>query len=322
MALTLQDLDAFTYDFIVPKTTDTIFKHSPVFTRLSTRNMERFTGGLTIQRPIIIGELNGDALGRGEPMNIDFVVTDTALVENMKVYYVNISLYGFDSLKNDGERAVFSLVETKFQNASMKMAKMLASNMYLDSTGARTKHLTGFNQWYDDGNEFTTLGGILRSDVGTAGVVGGLNAYNATLTTFRLTDLNKAYGSAWFGPDNVDLIPSTQLGWNLIWEAIQPNQRYYDTASDVGKIGFQSFRFNAAEVVVDQYMPTGTLGRMFGLNTKYIEWFFSTNPKFQFGFTGFKEANNTIDVAGQFLSGSQIVVPNPRSGFKLESTLF
>ena len=134
--------------------------------------------------------------------------------------------------------------------------------------------------------------------------------------------MNTAYGNAWFGNDHPDLISATQNGWNLIWNAIQPNQRYYDKDSDLGFAGFQAFRFNAAEVVIDKYMPTGTNGVMFGFNTKYIEWYFSTNPKFQFGFTGFKESSNTLDVAGQFLVGSNIVVPNPRSQFKLLSTIF
>ena len=40
-------------------------------------------------------------------MNIDFVTTDTALVEQMKVYYVSIMLYGFDSMINDGPLSVF-----------------------------------------------------------------------------------------------------------------------------------------------------------------------------------------------------------------------
>lgn len=324
MSLTLQEIDAYTHKMIVPKTTDIIYKNSPVFARLQTRNMERFTGGLQIQRPLIVGELNGDALGRGESMNIDFVTTDTALVLDMKVYYVNITLYGFDSMKNDGEAAVFSQVETKFQNASMRMAKLLAEAMYNEGSSAgRLKHLNGFLEWYDDGNEYTSIGGITRSDLLAAGTVGSLNAYNATLTTFTLKQLQTAYGSAWFGADHPDLIVATQNGFDLIWNAIQPNQRYPDTESDIGKIGFQSFRFNAAEVVVDKYMPTGATGKMYGLNTNYIEWFFSQNPKFQFGFTGFKEANNTIDIAGQFLVGSNLVVPNPRSGFKLESaTLF
>jgi len=48
VALTLPELSAYVTNFIVPKTTDTIFKNSPVFTRLHTKNMERFNGGLQI----------------------------------------------------------------------------------------------------------------------------------------------------------------------------------------------------------------------------------------------------------------------------------
>ena len=302
-----------------------IYLNSPVFTRLSSRNMERFAGGLQIQRPIIYNELNGDAVGRGDAFNIDYVTTDTALVNDMKVYYVNISLYGFDSMRNDGPQAIFSQVETKFQNAALKMAKLLATNMYLDNvTGGRGKHLDGLRQWYDDGNLFPTIGGITRSDVMTVGTVGGLNAYTNNLGggAFTLQTINTAYGSAWFGADHPDLVVATQNGWNMIWNALQPVQRTMETNSDLFTAGFQSFRFNGAEVAVDKYMPTGSTGVMYGLNTKYIEWYFSTNPKFQYGFTGFKESNNTIDVAGQFLVGSNIVVPNPRSGFKILSTNF
>lgn len=337
MALTLTDLTAYTLQYIVPRTTDVIYLNSPVFTRLSARNQEKFAGGLQIQRPLIIGELNGDALGRGGAMNIDYVTTDTALVNNMAVYYVNITLFGFDSMRNDGDLAIFSQVETKFQNAGLKMAKLLATNLYLDNVQAgRSIHIDGLPQWYDDGSTYASVGGITRTDVnpvvglGTGNSVGGLNAYTTTLTTFSLQAVNTAYGAAWFGADHPDLIVATQLGWNLIWNAIQPNQRYYDTESDVATAGFQAFRFNASEVVVDKYMPTGAStgagvsgGVMYGLNTRYIEWYFSTNPKFQYAFTGFKESNNTIDVAGQFLVGNDPIVPNPRSGFKiLAPTIF
>lgn len=286
--------------------------------------MERFNGGTQIQRPIIVGELNGDAVGRGEAMNIDFVTTDTALINDMKLYYVSIALYGFDSMKNDGPLAIFSQVETKFVNASMKMAKLLATNMYLDATATsgRTKQLNGFAEWIDDGTLFPSVGGINRSDVTPVGTVGGLNAYTATLTSFQLQAVNVAYGAAWFGADHPDLIPVTQNGWNLVWNALQPSQRYPDPNGDMATTGFQSFRFNAADVVVDKYMPTGTSGVMFLLNTDYIEWYFSTNPKFQFGFTGFKESVNSIDVAGQYLVGSNIVCPNPRSSAKILSNLF
>ncbi len=322
MALALTELDAYVHKHIVPKTTDVIFKNSPVFTRLKTSQMQVYPGGLQIQRPLIIGELNGDAFDRGEEFNIDFVTTDTALVDNMKMYAVNITLYGFDAMRNDGPDSVFSQVQMKFLNASMKMAKMLATNMYLSAqdTG-RTKHLEGFKAQYDDGVLYPTIGGISRADIVAAGTVGGLNAYTAALTAFNLNAVNTAYGNAWFGADHPDMLACTQNGWNLFWNAMQPNQRYMDKESDLGVAGFQSFRFNAAEVVVDKYAPTGP-GFIFGINSKYIEWYFSSNPLFQFGFTGFKGSNKSIDVAGQYIVGNQIMCPNPRSGFKLSSTLF
>ena len=227
-------------------------------------------------------------------------------------------------MRNDGPLAIFSQVETKFQNAALKMAKLLATNMYLDHTGARGKHLDGLREWIDDGNLFPAIGGITRADIMPVGTVGGLNASTTNIGggAFTLQTINKSYGDAWFGSDHPDLIVATQLGWNLIWNALQPIQRTFETQSDMYTAGFQSFRFNGAEVVVDKYMPTGTNGVMYLLNTRYIEWYFSTNTKFQFGFTGFKESNNSIDVSGQHLVGSNIVCPNPRSSAKILSTNF
>lgn len=322
MPLTLTDVTALTQKYLVPRTTDVIFKRSPVLVRLRTKRAFRYQGGTQIQRPIIVAGLIGDAFGRGDTFNINYVTTDSALVVDMKTYYVNITLYGRDSMLNREPLAVFSLLDTKFQNASLKMAELLGTNMWLNDAGARANHLTGFSQWYDDGNVYTSIGGITRSDVYTVGQVGGLNAYTATLTSFTLRDLNRAYTAARWGSDHVDLIAVTPPAWAYIWEATQPSQRYVNEKSDLAQIGFESFRFNAADVVIDQYLPTGSNGVIFGMNTNYIEFYISNHPLFQFGFTGFKPSPNTIDVAGQFCVGCNIVVSNPRTGFKLLSTLF
>ena len=357
MALSYSDLTAFTEQYIVPRTTDVIFKKSPLFTRLLNRRRMKFPGGTWIQRPIIYAELNGDWFGKGDTFNTSYVTTDTAFTVPIVSTYVNVTLYGEDDILNRGPAAAFSIVESKFANASMKMAKLIAVALYQDGqssvtppfTGALsgTKSLDGLLSWIDDGNSsgsyttsanqdksFTTIAGITRTAlfptgaysfttaITPAAAIAGANSYvNRAFSTFTLNDINTAYGSAWFGNDYVDLITTTQTGWNRIWNAIQPQQRYYDTQSDVGKVGFQSFRFNASEVVIDKYIPSdNTNGMMLGLNTNYIEFYISDNKKFQFGFTGFKEAQNTIDVAGQFLFAGNLVCPNPRTSFKLVGT--
>ena len=126
-------------DHIVDKTTDIVYASSPVLTRLTTKNAEKFTGNSRIRRPVIVGELNGDFMARGEGVNIDFVTTDAALAVNMTVAWVNITLFGFDAMNDDGPEAVFNQVELKFLNASMKMAQILAVNMYLNGQGSKNQ---------------------------------------------------------------------------------------------------------------------------------------------------------------------------------------
>jgi hypothetical protein len=326
IALALTELDAYVYQDIIPKTTDIIYASSPVFSRLESQNHEPFTGNSRVQRPVIVGELNGDFLQKGDTVDISFVTTDAAIVADMKVAWVNITLFGYDAMNDDGPEAIFNQVEMKFLNASLKMAKILATNMYLNGQNTRVKYLNGFDEWFDDGTTYPTVGGQTRTDInGIAnGTVGGLNAYTATLTTFTLAQLNTAYGNACWGSDHPDLLPVTQNGWNLIWQATQPNMRYANTDNDLANVGFQNFKFNAADVVIDRYLPTGSspIGKLYGFNTSYIEWYFSAVKLFQYGWTGFKGTNNSIDVSGQFLVGSNILCPSPRTSFKLSSTLF
>jgi hypothetical protein len=129
-----------------------------------------------------------------------------------------------------------------------------------------------------------------------------------------LATVQTAYGSAWFGREHVDLIVTTQPVWDIFWNKIQPQQRFREESSDVAKIGFQAMRYNGASVTVDQLTPTGF---MFGLNTKFIQFWITTMPKYQFGFTGWKESANTDDVSGQYLFGGNILNVGPRYMFKM-----
>jgi hypothetical protein len=356
MALPLSDVTAFTQQFIVPRTTDVIFKKSPVLTRFLNKRRMKFPGGLYIQRPIIYAQLNGGWFGKGDTFDISYVPTDTAFSVNIKNVEVDVTLYGVDDITNRGPDAAFSIVETKFANASMTMAKLIATALYQDGqssvtppfTGALsgTKSLDGLLAWVDDGNSsgsystatdstksFLSIGGLTRTDLFSVAptfsgpttpisAVQGANSYvNRAFSTFTLPDVNFAYGSAWFGNDYPDLLATTQTGFDRLWNSIQPQQRYEMPQSDLGVIGFRAFRFNAAEVVVDKYIPSdGTNGLMFGLNSSSHEVYVSDNRRFQFGFTGFKESQGTIDVAGQFLFAGNEVCANPRLNFKLVGT--
>ena len=239
----------------------------------------------------------------------------------MRLYLVNVPLLGFNAMANDGDSAVFKEVDMKFANASAFMAEMLAQDFYLTSTTlGRDRNMIGLEEWLDSGATYTTIGGITRSDIAASTLVKGMNAYTAALTSFTLKDLNKAFTQSWVGNKHVDLVIVTRNGWDLIWNALQPMQQQVDKVSDVAQAGFQTLRFNQAEVVMDPYAPTGTAGRMWGINSEAIEWYFAANPLFNFGFTGFKGTQLGIDTAGQFLAGTTLLVPGARTCFKLTST--
>ena len=310
MTLLYDDISSKTNKFIVPRLVDNVYKSSPVLTRLRTNNMERFEGGTSIKHPIMYAELKGGAFTRGGTFDISYVQSDTALEVNIKYYYVNATLFGTDNVLNRGPEAAMSYVETKLVNAAGKMAKLLGTDLFLDGTGVNSSiiQLDGMQEALDDGTTYTSYAGITRTDIATGANV-GINGYKAALATLSLSGVQTAYGSTWFGNEHVDLIPTTQPVWDILWNKIQPQQRFLEESSDVAKIGFQSLRYNGASIVVDQYAPTGV---MWFLNTKYIQFWISTLPKYQFGFTGWKEAQNTDDVAGQYLFGGNLLFVAPR----------
>jgi hypothetical protein len=314
--LTYDDVSSKTNKFIIPGLIDTIYKSSPVLTRFRTRNMERFEGGLTIRQPIMYAALKGGPFARGSSFDTSYVQTDTALEVNVKYYYINATLFGTDNVLNRGPEAAMSYVESKMVNAAGAMARNLATDFYLDGQGTNSQPiaLDGFDAAINIPSNYASYGGVTRSDIAT-GANQGINAYyNNSNATFALSQLQTAYGASWFGAEHVDLIATTQPLWDSIWIKIQPQQRFLEESSDVAKIGFQSLRFNGCSIVVDQYAPAG---KIWGLNTNYIQFWISTLPLFQFGFTGWKEAQNSIDVSGQYVFGGNLLVVAPRLMFQL-----
>lgn len=322
--LTWNDLTGKTNDAIVPYLTDNVYKNSPVLTRLKSKRKFDFTGGRTIMHNIMYAELKGGAYQRGQAFDTSAVQTDTALQFKVKYYYVNVTLYGQDQVLNRGSNAAMSFIGSKLINASGKMAKLLAVNMYGDggmtpnagSSLNSTIDLDGFAEAVDDGTNYPMYGGITRSDIAT-GDNNGINSYYANPAAFSLGAVQTAFGASWFGVEKPDMLCTTQPVWDQFWNKLQPQQRFNDETSDV-HVGFRSFFWNGAQVVVDQYLPVLAGNNIiYGLNTSYIYLYVSDVPKYQFGFTGWKEAQNTDDVAGQYLFAGNVVVSAPRLMFKL-----
>lgn len=316
MSLTYTDITSKTQRYIVPRMVDVTYKSSPVFTRLRTRNMERFEGGTAISHPIMYAKLKGGPFTRGSSFDTSYVNTDTALQVLVKNYYVGITLYGTDNVLNRGPEAAMSYVESKMANASLRMAELLGTDIWLDGQGtdSTAMALDGMESAVDDGTLYPTYGGITRSDI-ASGANNGINSYVLNVNgKMSLSQVQTAFGACWFGSEHPDLLATTQPIWDIFWNKIQPQQRFEEADTDVAKIGFRAMRFNGSSVVVDQYLASGY---MYGLNTKYIQFWITTYPKYQFGFTGWKEETNTDNAIGQYLFAGNLLVVNPRLMFKM-----
>lgn len=141
MALTWEDLNSKVQDKIIPTVADLVYKSSPLFIRVRTQNGQQFDGGIQIRQPIGYAELNGGAFGRGQTFNTDYVQTDTAFAVAPKMYYVNVTLYGTDDVLARGPMQAVPFVGSKLANAAGKMAKLVATDLYLDGLGTNSSTL-------------------------------------------------------------------------------------------------------------------------------------------------------------------------------------
>ena len=64
--LTYNDLTSKTVDKIVPRIVDSVFKNSPVLTRLKNKRRFQFEGGLTIRHNIMYAPLKGGSYHAGK----------------------------------------------------------------------------------------------------------------------------------------------------------------------------------------------------------------------------------------------------------------
>ncbi len=310
MALTYDDISAQVTQEIVPELVDVIFKAGPTLTRIQAKGRTEFEGGLFIQQPIMYNRLKSQAIGRGSTIDVSYVQTDTALKVNLKYYVVPVTLFGTDRVLSRGKNAAMLHAESKIVNAAGSLAEDLDTDLFQDGqgTGSSVLELDGFRAAIDDGNQFASYAGITRSDIATGANV-GINSYFKSVPTLSLPEAQTAYGATWFGNQHADLIVTTQAVWDILWNKFQPQQRVLDESSDVGKIGFQALKFNAATLVVDQYCPAG---KMFFLNTDYTQFWISNDQLWGFGFDPWRGAQTTMDVVGKYCYAGNILITNPR----------
>jgi hypothetical protein len=245
------------------------------------------------------------------------------------------------------------LVAIDLGNAAMTMSALLEIDSYGNGQNIggndRTALLNGLEEYYTTatgvtyaGNVIPSYGGQARVDVGTAldSPVGLIAANAGPAMSYHV--LEHSYASCKIGKFVPKYGITSNRGEAFIKECFEP-QRRIDMAVKDAEIGWEGFRFNSAVILASQYIPSqdfptaeaielgytpadaadlaleyeiliwlnpGTPGGM----DEQIRLHMSASKLYQFGFTGFKWAQDSTVVAGQQLFSGNIVGRAPRYG--------
>jgi hypothetical protein len=183
---------------------------------------------------------------------------------------VNVIASGREIRINSGKEAMFKLVKARLNNAK----RTAQNNMSIDmlSDGSLTNQMGGL--------------GLIVQNAGT-GTVGGIdssvypfwqNKFSeiAGTNTWSKTTIKGEMQKLWLQlcrqADKPDLLLSSNDFFAALWDAQADLQRYVGNDNDLAKVGFNTIKFNGADVVFDSNTNFATNAeKMFFLNTDFLE---------------------------------------------------
>jgi hypothetical protein len=316
----ISDVFATTFDAVLPEVVDSIYGRIPLIGLLYSRFRDEdygaageptvvFDGGEYIRANILYNKFPAASYGKGDTFYTGFTNFLTAMVFQWKRAYAPINVDALDLAKNAGSLTqIIKYDRALAQNAAMSLADQLDSMFFGDGTGNNGKNFDGLGNGVSASG---TYGGITRSS--TAGDPGStIKAYvNSTGGPFSFSMVNQAMANVTFGKIKPDLIITTLDIWQKWWARSQPSER--NQPGPVRDIGFDTIRFNGAEVVVDDYCPANTI---YLLNTDFIQLWIMKGYDFvrrgrTLGKDGFAVFNQDAYI-DQFIVYGDLIVTGPR----------
>lgn len=326
----LDEINTLAQKKIMPGLADNFFKNGPLLAFLKRNRYKVWQGGPQIQENYLYKPMKGGAYAKGGQFDILKRQTKSGLLFDPRFYEVNVTEYTEDvEVLIKGPMAVMSLVSADLGNAALTMSAILAIALYrhgqdLGGANNRSLEINGLEEALTNGVDttfsgltFTNYGQQARADVSPAlNSPTGLIAANVNGDIVYRT-LEHSYQSCVIGDEHPVIGVTTNRGMGFINENFQPQQRI-DTKEPT--IGFTGIKFKDATIIQDQYCPgqdgvndpdignyNASSETFWWLNPgpegeeAFLNLYFAASPKYQFGFTGFKVAQDSTVVAGQIL---------------------
>ena len=303
--LTLNNFYASTYENRRPGLVDQFFGSAPLLAYIRKNDAVRLKGGRDIQEHFVYAGLTASSYGRGSEFDTSTKEISTVMIFNWKHVYSAANLDVIDVDLNDSPEQVFDLVEATLETSELSLFDNMSTQLFSDGTGNGSLDIDGLANAVSRSTS-TSYGGITRSaTANTPGAALRAGVEDTTGGSLSLATLNDDYGSCVIGREKPDLMVTTQTLWNRIWERSQPSER--NKPATEREIGFESVRFNAADVTVDSHCPSGFV---YFLNTDW--WKFYVHNKWDFRMRGFMEPTNQQKMIGQVVVWCNPICRSPR----------
>lgn len=321
----INNIIASTLDAQLGEFVDSFFNTNALVMRLLQRYRDgartvRFRGGAEIKTGIIYTGVNAKSYGRGATFDTDQAEFMTDMQFQWKRAYAPINVDHLDFRRNAGDEVqIVDYVESLAEVASMSLRDNLGFQIYgtlPDTSGVAQTNAaipsTDFDGLYNGVAATGSYGGITRG--GNRGTPGfAIEAVVQAVTTpWSKPLMQSVYGKVTFDRAKPDLILTTQNVWNQVWERTEPQDRNYE-GGPLRQVGFDTIRFNGAEIVADSHVEPG---RMYLLNTEYIQLWLMEGVDFirrgsSYGPLGFPIPNQDAFV-DQLIVYGDLIVTGPR----------
>lgn len=238
-----------------------------------------------------------------DTLNISPQEVFSAAEYDWKQCAVSVTVSGLEELMNSGSEAFIDLLESRIGNAERTMKNQMGAAVYGDGTAAGGKAIGGLQLLVADNPTAGTVGNINRANWSfwRNQSFSGLTDYGAAVSSANIVSyMNRTWMTLVRGSEAPDLVLADNNYYRLYMEALQPNQRF--TSSAMAEAGFQSLKFQSADVVFD-----GGIGgacpanHMYFLNSDYM--YMRHHPKRRYSAIGKAERFSTNQDATVRLMG-------------------
>lgn len=276
MAVSIDQLNAITNKYIMPKLHDNIFDSNPLLKKMKDGgSYKSVSGGVTIDVPLNYAAATSAWFSGADSLSTTDVENMTAASYSWKSLFAGVTITEEDELKNAGDAAALNLLKSKMQIAEKTLADNLGTGLFSDGT---------------DSKSIVGLRDIVAVDQTVGGISQSTNSWwqgqvDSTTTTTTISAMNSVFQDATIDSEMPNFIVTTRSLFNSYYALLQPQQRFQD--AETAKGGFQNLMFNGAPIVHDSHC---TANNMFMLNLNHLHLFY--HPKRNMSFEPFQKPIN------------------------------